>query len=70
MILRRTDMVVGLFYDLYATDRNPAVRPCPAIPRRLKGPWEIFVAHAVHGLLVHASRKNRTSFMQSVLSSF
>ena len=27
MILRRTDMVVGLFFDLYAPEHNPAVRP-------------------------------------------
>ena len=27
MILRRTDMVVGLFFDLYAPEQNPAVRP-------------------------------------------
>ena len=35
MILRRTDMVVGLFFDLYAPEQNPAVRPCEHIPKIL-----------------------------------
>ena len=33
MILRRTDIVVGLFFDLYAPEQNPAVRPCSSETR-------------------------------------
>ena len=29
------------------------------IPSWLKGPWEMFVEHAIHGLLGHVPRKHR-----------
>ena len=40
------------------------------LPSSHGGQWQMFVEHAVHGLLGHVPRKHRTSNVQSVLSSF